>query len=972
LRSGLRTFNELTEQTYCERRGFVQLLLGRQVDTLWVAPIDDTGTYSTQFTEEFEGVPLEVGAVVGLDGQVLTRKESVSEVSGTADSFYFLPGSPSTLYVHLEDDADPRDTIIRVDFLRLFSSVGSTEPLFGPEKLANATLQDWPAPTDLGSWNEIGVSATGVAVQQIVVDGVFAAMIRPGASGQSAGAIGGIQQAALTTVIGGLYWTAIEYSTSPDIPPELTPRLRVRLSPVGNSIADDGRTETATTTGLELKKTGGERKRAIFAWRAPTTNSSLAIAALLHNGKASSISTGYMIVYSSTFRPVWRYEYVEPRLGSSALPAVEISSEDPFMGAESVGLTGIRLLNRDGDADMPRGYLETLLGSYDVGGRYAAVQQGGSFDDGQEITRDDLWSQFSGEVRDYDVGDLDATLDAQDTRLALSVLLPVETLGRTVSPEMSDRDVGRPRPILIGGPKYNMRPPRVALGLTNRLPIFEVNDPTWGNGTDVMGQVAMWAYTDEDAANRRDQDRRVACEFTSDATTGRASMFSNPGPFEIFGGAASADVVREVRMNDALDIILDGVTYVVYLTPGLYTCTTLCAAAEAALDALVVPDVAVAYSNTTHQVSVNYAGGTMSIPLSSGANKHRSAWPVFGFEGSADLSGLSQSGTALYDESRADQFIIRVDATGYRDHTDGRFTGVTGGGTTAIIYKIPTALHFILVKILGLPSSSIDLASFVAARTSHQIAVNLYLGGLGPSATLTVQEIIDRFEVSTHADVSLDGNGVWYWRPRATSSVQLAEQAATAPLLTDRDFLSFRSGKTIEDTYASVILTYDEDPVTGIVKTREASNNGVALRHNQRLPRQFDTLCWEAADVQAQAWNQMLLAVLPRRRVTFSLKGRLLKKTVGDLVRIQRTRMLGAEVEGMANEEVFRILSIRKDPQTHVCNVVAYTADLPRALDEVGTIMQVFGQALDRGLAELLGLFPRNRQHLIAGRPGLV
>jgi hypothetical protein len=34
--------------------------------------------------------------------------------------------------------------------------------------------------------------------------------------------------------------------------------------------------------------------------------------------------------------------------------------------------------------------------------------------------------------------------------------------------------------------------------------------------------------------------------------------------------------------------------------------------------------------------------------------------------------------------------------------------------------------------------------------------------------------------------------------------------------------------------------------------------------------------------------------------------------------------------------------------------------------------MQVFGQALDRGLAELLGLFPRNRQHLIAGRPGLV
>jgi hypothetical protein len=146
LRSGLRTFNELTEQTYCERRGFVQLLLGRQVDTLWVAPIDDTGTYSTQFTEEFEGVPLEVGAVVGLDGQVLTRKESVSEVSGTADSFYFLPGSPSTLYVHLEDDADPRDTIIRVDFLRLFSSVGSTQrSKTGPRR------RTWGAGTRSGS-----------------------------------------------------------------------------------------------------------------------------------------------------------------------------------------------------------------------------------------------------------------------------------------------------------------------------------------------------------------------------------------------------------------------------------------------------------------------------------------------------------------------------------------------------------------------------------------------------------------------------------------------------------------------------------------------------------------------------------------------------------------------------------------------------------------------------------------------------
>jgi hypothetical protein len=215
----------------------------------------------------------------------------------------------------------------------------------------------------------------------------------------------------------------------------------------------------------------------------------------------------------------------------------------------------------------------------------------------------------------------------------------------------------------------------------------------------------------------------------------------------------------------------------------------------------------------------------------------------------------------------------------------------------------------------------------------------IYLGGAGSSPlSLTAQELLDRLTLGTHSDAQMDGTGKWYWKPRPVSSSGVAAAAASAPILYDRDFLEFSSGKVADDVYAAVRVNYGQDPGTGMVKSRTADPGKVLVKHGRGQTRTFETFLSDESDAQAQAWNLMLLAVQPRRRLEFTVKGRLMKKLPGDYVRVQRTRMLGAEVDGMLNSDVFRIQSISVDPQTHTCHVVAYTADLPRNLDNVSSI----------------------------------
>ena len=82
--------------------------------------------------------------------------------------------------------------------------------------------------------------------------------------------------------------------------------------------------------------------------------------------------------------------------------------------------------------------------------------------------------------------------------------------------------------------------------------------------------------------------------------------------------------------------------------------------------------------------------------------------------------------------------------------------------------------------------------------------------------------------------------------------------------------------------------------------------------------------------------------------------------------------MLGPEQADMLNSDVFRLLDVSVDPQTHVNRFVAYTADLPRALDApAGSIGLFPGIRGAQTLAPAIGPLPGRREILTGGRPGL-
>lgn len=985
LRSGLLTFDELTELSCAERRAIADVRVGRLIGVSFV-PIGPAYRASP-ITDTFDGVALDLCEVITSTGENLTRVESQPRCNALAGSFFWNQ-TTNALFVHLADGTSPNLVSVLAVFGRYFGCQGTVEPRLGRDVLIDGRMALWNAGgRSLVNWTSVndapgGGGVPGVRVSQDAVntlEGDFSASIGPAlgaGAGLSAGTNGGIEQAAVAATSGIMWYYGGRYRTSLDLP--TTAEARILMGLGGGSYMDaNGRDTTAATTGYTLAPTGGDWRRFLYVFLVPS-GTTITPRNLLHNAGASTLTVGLVNFDSCWLMPAFRHEYVEPRLPLSGIPPYEIDTQSIAIGDESVGLGQMKLLNGDHpDSTNTNGYMEDFFGSRDVIGRQCQVWSLGARDNGEEITMDAAWPAYAGTVQDFDLSDATGDIQVQDSRSLLRDELPKRTVGDvyTVAGGASVNDLGRPMPIVIGGLFTGIKAPRVALGPTNRLPILLFNDPAYGLGTNICGQLNMYAYTDKDAADRQDTSRRVACEFTVDQLTGLVSLFSNPGPFEIFGDATSMDVVREVKPNDTLDFVDNVTTRAGALTPGLYTCTTLAAHAQTVMNAFGGGTFTVAYSNTSHCFTFTKTGGAgiFSMLLNTGVNKHRSAFPLFGFSGNADLTGAAgYTGNAVYDESRADEFHLRCDGTGYRDDTNGTFTGFTGGGDTALIYQPMDALRFLLVKVCRRPLWEVSDSSLTAYRSTGVSSQLLYLGGFGSRRRLTVQDIVTILANGARADISMDGAGNWTWTPRASSAAQLTTQAVNAPVLVDRDFISgtFRSGKNGDDIAAAVTVVYNENHSTGEPITRGTTNDLVALRHNRSGAATVHVALFEQNEAQARAWENQLDRVLPRRRLAFEVKGRLLRKKVGDLIRVQRTRMLRAEADGMLNSDVFRITAIGLDPQTHTTRVVCYTADLPRVAD-----FQAPGQQLTWGstaaMAAAQGPYPARREILVAARPGL-
>lgn len=970
LRSGLRSFRELTEQSYCGRRAYLDLPVGRLVDaTTWA--LSAGAMYLAPVSATQDGVTLVVVAVETLTGDHLAAVESSAMCQGTAGSYYH---DGTSLYVRLSDDANPSGTEVLVSYLRRFGTRGSFDPVFGPERLANGGFETYTGGSVVSggalftSWTQEGTAVERTLSPEPCI-GVVSVRLQPVSGGLGASAMGGLKQTYDMTN-GVSYILSGAYRTDPHMPAGLTARIRV-LVDTGTWLDVLGRNASTAATlelGHALSHTGGQWRRFVFAFRCTGAGGGTRtnVAILLTNASGGAITTGWAEFDAVSLRAVYRYEYAEPRLSSGGLPAVEIGNSDPFMGAELVGLGSVRLLNSDD------GYMEDLFGDFDVIGRKAQLYLSGAHDDSQEITGSDWWAGFGGVVQAVTVSDQAASLDLQDLRSLLAAVLPQRRADRQMFPAVSSVDEGKPRALLFGR-KTGIRPIRIGVDATTNLPLYEVVDTTDAVGTAPFAVSAVYAYLDQEAADQQDTTRRVTLsvsQYSATSASGRVQLTNNPGPFVVVGAPSTAAADgQQVGFNDAFDVSYGGTPGTAYLNPGVYTADTLATEVARALNVLNPASFTCTYSTSTHTFTIGYSGiGTLSLLLSSGTNVHRGAWALLGFTATADKTGATSyaSDVALYASTQADAIVLRVDASGHTDDASGTYTGTAA----ALIERAPDVLRFLLRKILKRPATEIDATSFVAGRTTTAQILGLYLGGAGSDAGMTLQEVIDRLEASCHADAVIDGSGVWYWSPRGTSSATIAEEALTAPVLRDRDILSFETSKSADGIYEAAEVHYDQDPSTDQPKTVVVSAPYVRLLHGRSGSRGgFPTFLRNYDDALAQAWNLLLLGVISRRRVKLTTKGLLLDALPGDLVRVQRTRMMGAELAGMANEDVFRILRLRVDPLTHVVEVEAYTADMPR-ISEFASSSSAKSLLWPRPAPKALPL-PAGRREILSTRVGL-
>jgi hypothetical protein len=257
-----------------------------------------------------------------------------------------------------------------------------------------------------------------------------------------------------------------------------------------------------------------------------------------------------------------------------------------------------------------------------------------------------------------------------------------------------------------------------------------------------------------------------------------------------------------------------------------------------------------------------------------------------------------------------------VDVTGYRDDAAGTYTGTSNG----IIQKGPDILRFLLLRVpdvaLDLGARQIDEASFVAARTSCPQPLAVYLG----NDALTTQDVIDRLEAGSFADVVIDGGGILHYVFRD------GIVPASAPSLFDRDYLSFEGYIVGDDAYGTVIVRYCQDPTTGEWKSRSITNEETILLHGRSHEREFLTFLRDEADAANAVTKLEVLARAPTRHFAFSVKGALLRSKIGDLVLLTRDQALaGADEDTMLNLYEGRILELRKNFLTGRCDAVVHT-----------------------------------------------
>lgn len=888
LASGLRTYREFAEQSSAERIVLAELRPGKSVSgwvntsgNVWVATI----------SESYDGITRDICSVKTLIDTGITRVDSIALCGSTSWSYYYDPDVPvgtrmwdsskpwwdtagtywdefPQLFLNL-GGADPNDTEVQAFFPFYFSSEGVVHPSLGVDLLDGDGGFESAVTTSLQS----GFSAT---YPDTTLD-ESGSMFKVSASGAADGR-GGRAVLSLSTIAGATYRVSGYYSTGRTNPSGLDAVIGVLDTGLSRSLATDGRSTGSGTTYLSLSSTYGETRRFVFDFVAPGSAVELRVG--LQNASGGS-ATGTASFDTVTLKRVYRYNYWEPRLSASHIPQSESGSNDVFFGGKRIGVGGISLSTSDGDIDV-------LLGGYDWESSEVIISTSGRFL-GQTITIDDTRRAFTGLVQDLTWTDDTVQLELQDIRAFFYRDLPPRSYS-----EMSGMDgavIGKVRPMLFGL-KEGINPPRISTG-DSGYGTYEIADTDKApNG--IKSVDAVYAYTDTEAAKLQDTTKRKLLventDYTTSLASGQITIIADCGPYEV------------VEDNRRLNFDVGASELTATLDVGLYTAAGLAAEVQSRMrSATGDTSVTVTYDQSSHLFTISRTG-TLNLLCGSGTSKDK-AWSLIGFENS-DLTGsTSYTGTnATFTD--ADDHVIRCTAKGYKDDASGTYTGTAN----AMIEVGSDICRVLLVKFLGKSPDIIDETSFVAARSRAPESLSIYL-----SDPKSSREIFDSLEYSNIANIVVGGDGTVFYE------VYVGEVPANIVDLFDYDYHGFQIRRGVSDVYAAIRVRHDQNPETGEWKSRIAHNDQVSARFGRPDERSFDTYIKTGTAAIAAAERLRQLASSPARVITFSVKGRLIDKRVGQKLRLTRERAMDAS--GRLSAKVVRIISLKQDHVSHMTTV---------------------------------------------------
>lgn len=521
LRSNLRGFRDLIEESACRKDAYLDIAGGLLVEDTWTA---DGDAWGVSWDHSFNGVPLDVVGVKTLT-EVLTRVETKALCQATGGTYFYdyFSGSRtgSDVFVHLTDDVDPNDVAVELRTWFHFGTAGQsrehlTHPSLGADKLTDGDLEVWTSDTNLTNWTETLIGA-GWSVNKDATDfysGSFAARLE--SSGSAAGSA--LIKQTQACVAGRFYRVRVRYKTLDTNPSTSTLVLRFGAS---TYLGTDGRTDDSTD-GLTLEKTGGQWRTAIFDLFSHETAPELALK--LKNSAATACKAW---IDEVRFYRINCWAYYEPRLKADGIPELEMTASDVFPGSEETGSGQIKIAN-DGTAYCERAFSAPFSFSM----KPVRFWSGGVFVNGQEVL--DLEPggyMFLAGDKYLTVTDQEAILECEDYRSIMETALPPNVYTLAEFPALAEEDVGRRRAMLFGV-KTNIKPVRLS-GANPLLGTYEISDPTPRAGPTLDSIQAVYAYESEEFAEKKDANHRttlvLSTDYTQDLTNGTITIILNGG-----------------------------------------------------------------------------------------------------------------------------------------------------------------------------------------------------------------------------------------------------------------------------------------------------------------------------------------------------------------------------------------------------------------------------------------------------------